>query len=440
MKRCIEFALVICFLCCSLAAMADADLTYAETLLEAGKPAEAYAALEPYEFDMAGNQDFDYLLGVAALDSGKPEKAILIFDRLLTANPNFAGARMDQGRAYFALHSDALAKQQFEIVLSENPPQLAKQTAEKYLATIEDRGKAKIDNLTAYAEFAFGHDSNVNASTSQSQIVIPALGNANFTLSSNNLETPSYFFSASGGAEYTHVISPKLKIFMGGDVSKVDNPEASAFHNGNIAAHAGLTYGEDENNISLSFQTSRFYLGLPNRDTNGVTALWKYTVNPRYQFSAFGSFNMIRYDSSALMTEDINQAIGGINWLYALDEAGKTLISTTLFTGNENDEDHRADGGKLIRGGRIAGQLGIRDDLAIFGSFGLQKGSYDTVNVAFQREREDWLTDVAAGLNWRYNDEWSVRPQASYSRNISNISLYAYDRKDISVTLRWDYR
>jgi tetratricopeptide (TPR) repeat protein len=440
MKRCSVFALLIGLLLCSLSALADADLSAAKALLDAGKPAEAYAALEPYEFEMAGNQNFDYLLGVAALDSGKPEKAILIFDRLLTANPNFAGARMDQGRAYFALKSDALAKQQFEIVLSENPPELAKQTAEKYLAAIEERGKTKINNLTAYAEFAFGHDSNVNASTSQGQIFVPAL-NATFTLANNNLESASYFYSAGGGAELTRVVTPKFKIILGGDAIKVQNPDASAFHNGNIGMHVGGSYGEDDNNFTLSFQASRFYLGgNPNRDTKGFTGIWKYTVNPRFQFSMFGVYNFIRYEDAALSSENINQAIGGVNWLYALDEAGKDVLSTSFFTGNERDVNNRANGGKLIRGVRIAEQHSWRDDLALFGSLGVQDGEYDTVNVAFQQERSDWQFDAAAGLSWKVAEQWSVRPQVSYTKNDSNISLYSYDRKDISVTLRWDYR
>jgi hypothetical protein len=163
-------------------------------------------------------------------------------------------------------------------------------------------------------------------------------------------------------------------------------------------------------------------------------------VNPRYKLSAFGAYNMIRYDSMALITEEINQTIGGVNWLYALDEAGKTLLSTTFFVGNENDLNNRADGGKLIRGGRLAGQYSIRDDLAAFGSLGLQDGSYDAVNVAFLKEREDWQLDAAAGLSWKLADQWSVRPQVSYTKNNSNISLYSYDRKTASVTMRWDFR
>src|SRR3989338_4003069 len=59
----------------------------AEALVKAGKPAAAYALLAPLEAARSGEARFDYLLGVAALDSGKPDKAVLAFKRVLATNP-----------------------------------------------------------------------------------------------------------------------------------------------------------------------------------------------------------------------------------------------------------------------------------------------------------------------------------------------------------------
>jgi tetratricopeptide (TPR) repeat protein len=425
----------------SWAAAAEADLNAAKALLEAGKPAEAYALLAPHEFDNAGNQDFDYLLAVAALDSGQPDKAILMFDRILTVNPNFAGARMDMGRAYFALKNDQAAKEQFNMVMSQNPPEVAKATAQKYLDAIAQREASRTNRWTAYAEGGFGHDSNVNASTSQGQIVVPALNNAVFNLSSNNLETSSNYFFAGGGAEYTHMLTPNVRMTLGGDVRKRNNTDASQFNSENLAAYAGFRFGEDENNVSVTLNKSRYYLNSdPNRDTTGVSGVWQYTVNPRYQISLFGAYNLVRYVPQSVKNEDINQTIGGIGWLYALDPEGKTLLSTSLFFGYESEHRQRADGSKAIRGLRVGGFHSFRDDLGVFGSVGIQEGDYKKENAAFLKERQDYQYDLSLGLNWRAAEQWSVRPQVSHSRNNSNINLYEYDRTDVSVTARWDFR
>jgi hypothetical protein len=69
-----------------------------------------------------------------------------------------------------------------------------------------------------------------------------------------------------------------------------------------------------------------------------------------------------------------------------------------------------------------------------------QWSDYDTENVVFETTRRDKLYEIALGLIWRAAKDWSVRPQISYTRNDSNISINDYDRYDISITLRRDFR
>ena len=57
--------------------------------------------------------EFDYLLGVAALDSGHIEDAIIAFERVLAIVPGHAGAQMDLARAYYAAGSFDLAEAAF---------------------------------------------------------------------------------------------------------------------------------------------------------------------------------------------------------------------------------------------------------------------------------------------------------------------------------------
>ena len=112
----------------NFALAAGLDLDKADALMKQGKAAEAYSLLEPFEFEQSGNIRFDYLLGIAALDSGKPDKATLAFERVLAVDPNFAGARVDMGRAYYQLGDFTRAKTEFETVLTQNPPPAAKAT------------------------------------------------------------------------------------------------------------------------------------------------------------------------------------------------------------------------------------------------------------------------------------------------------------------------
>src|ERR1039457_5199034 len=160
----------------------EKTLREAEALMKAGNPADAYNLLEPLEFDRSGEVRFDYLIGIAALDSGKPDKATLAFERVLAVDPNFAGARLDMARAYYQLGDLPRAKTEFETVSKQNPPEAARATIQKYLDAIAAQQAAKQTRFSAYVEGGLGHDTNVNNSTSQSQISVPYFNNTVFTL------------------------------------------------------------------------------------------------------------------------------------------------------------------------------------------------------------------------------------------------------------------
>jgi hypothetical protein len=51
----------------------------------------------------------------------------------------------------------------------------------------------------------------------------------------------------------------------------------------------------------------------------------------------------------------------------------------------------------------------------------------------------DTLYDMVAGLSWSFTPGWSLRPQLVYLKNKSNVSLFEYDRTDLSLNLRVDF-
>ena len=81
-----------------VAAAADpATVERARAALAAGNAMQAYDELAPLQDRMSGQPEYDYLLGVAALDSGRNDEAIIAFERVLALIPNHAGAQMDIG-------------------------------------------------------------------------------------------------------------------------------------------------------------------------------------------------------------------------------------------------------------------------------------------------------------------------------------------------------
>lgn len=437
-------ALGFCFaLTGTLALAAGPDLDKVDALMKQGKAAEAYALLEPFEFEQSGNIKFDYLLGIAALDSGKPDKATLAFERVLAVDPNFAGARVDMGRAYFQLGDYTRAKAEFEAVLTQNPPAAAKATVDNYLAAIEKQESAKKTRTTGYIEAFAGHDTNVNFATSQAQIAVPALGNLVFTLDAGAVKTADDYLGIAFGGEVNHQINPGLGVYAGADVRTRSNNTQDRFDSTSFDARAGIAVGESANVFRFGVLGGRYELdGRGNRDSDGVSAEWRHLIDTANQFSAFAQYSRYRFEPT-IGVNNFDQSVGGVNWLQIVND-GKGMISTTLLTGTER-APLRADGGKRFHGLRLAGQIQVNEKTELFAGLGMQYSKYELVNAAFSSPtlsvtRDDKQFDANVGLNWHLDKAWTLRPQISYLRNYSNIVINQHDRTDVSVTIRRDFK
>jgi outer membrane protein len=419
---------------------AGLNLNEAEKLVQGGRAADAYNLLLPHEDELAGEVRYDYLLGIAALDSGKPDKATLAFERVLAVDPNFAGARLDMARAYYHLGDLTRARAEFDTVLSQNPPPAARATITRYLEAIEKQEQAKKTAKSAYFEASYGRDSNVNNSTAQSQISVPALGNLIFTLDPTNVKRGDTYTLFGFGGDIAHEVGEGYAVFAGGDLRYRSNSSEDRFDYTSGVARTGLAWSNEANVVRATLSGDRYFLD-HNRNRTG-TALgfdWRHTVTPTMLFNAFSTYTRYRFDQQALTTNDFDQYLLGIGGLRLYDD-GRSAVNASVFIGREDDTRGRADGNKNIRGLRFGGQLRVHERGDFFASVGAQRGTYDRENVAFQTTRADNQYDAVAGFIWRVDSAWSVRPQVLFIHNDSNIPIYAYKRTDVSITLRRDFR
>jgi len=168
----------------SIARAEKLDLELARHWIVEGKAEEAYKLLEPFELKQAGNTKFDYLLGLSALNSGQADKASIILERVLEVDPLHAAARVDLGRAYYQLGDLVRARTELTRAQSLNPPPTAQATINLYLQKINESETKPATQFSGYLEGGAGYNTNVNNSTSESQVVVPVLLNTQLALSS----------------------------------------------------------------------------------------------------------------------------------------------------------------------------------------------------------------------------------------------------------------
>ncbi len=416
------------------------DLELAHKLIVEGKPAEAYALLEPYEFEQAGNTKFDYLLGVAALNSGQADKASLILERVLAVNPLHAAARLDLGRAYYLLGDFEHARTEFTRALALNPPPSALATINQYLSAIETPDDIPTTRLSAYFEAGAGYNNNVNNATGQNQITVPALLDIQFTLNPANVKTADNYLALAVGGEAIHPISTDWSLYAGVDMHSRNNVKYNHFDYISLDSRVGASFDRNAEQIQGGLLAGRFDLGgVVNRNSNGVNLAWKHTFNVANQAVWFGQYILYRYPDPTLVSNNFNQTISGLGWMHIFAD-GRSTVFGSFFGGNEHDTNLRTDGSKSIQGVRLSGQVSLGEKLDLFASGGVQRGKYDRINGAFLVMRDDHQADLAIGLTYRYAPNWILRPQISLIQNQSNIIVNQYDQTDFSLTLHRDFK
>jgi len=424
-------------------------LQEAGKLIKNGKPAEAYSLLEPLEFEHAGEERFDYLIGIAALDSGKPDKATFALERVLAVNPENAAARLDMARAYYQLGDMQRARTEFAAALEQSTSVAARANIRNYLDAIDAQQEGKRTRFSAYVEGGFGRDNNVNISTSQSQVFVDRFAIVG-QLDPSNIKMADNYYALAAGGEIDHGLNANWGLFAGADLRKRGNNTHDQFDSVSTDARAGVMYEAKENRLRLGVLSGKYNLGGSHySDTSGFKGEWRHVFSPGNQLNAFAQAVQYRYTNADMQSNDFDLQAIGLGWLHILAD-GSSSLSGSVHFGAEKDVSPiitvasptggRNDGAKQFRGLRVGGQSAINERTTLFATTGMQDGDYSKTNYYFLRKRHDRLVDLTTGVNWRWDKLWTLRPQLNYSRNNSNIEIYGYDRTDISLTVRRDLR
>ncbi len=442
-------------------------LREADALIKGGKPADAYNLLEPKEADYSGDISFDYLLGIAALDSGKPDRATIAFERVLAINPNFSGARLDLARAYFAMGSDDLAKSEFAIVLAQNPPEPTAAVIRKHLEVIAERQQAKIQQVSAYVEANFGHDSNITAATADNLGgVAGILGRTQAELialqyrpTGSSVHYSGNYAGVSTGFDVNRVVSEEngLSVFVGGDAKQRVYNNVEEMNNLTLDWRAGLGLASGDDRYRLTGTFSQFRQsgfaqeGTPSngyRDTAGISAEWKHAFGARDQMGWSVGLSRPRYLAEISKAQDTNQVSLNASWLHLFEGRTNPLIFANLNRAVDKalrpvNLETGTNMGRTGTGALLHFQFTPLQNTDIFVSGGLTRRRDESPGARSPGLADFYARDdtrsANVGFTMRPSKQWTIKGTIAVTVNRSNLSLYEYRRNDSSLSLRRDF-
>jgi len=411
----------------------------AHGLIAAHQAEQAYALLNPLQDERSGEPGYDYLLGLAALDSGRPGEAVFALERVLAVQPEHKQARAEIARAYYQLHEIETAKAEFETLKTQGVPAEVRETMDRYLAAIDQELSVKEGGtrIRGYLAATLGYDSNVNSAGADSLIAIPAFPGVLFTLNNSLVEQASPFTRVSGAVRMAHDLGDGYNFLLGGNgyAFETQNP----FDTASLGGYFGISRKVEQDNYTITAQGEDFRVdGDDYRYAFGMAAQWLRQLDNLSSASLYVQATRLEYPGQSV--RDATRYIAGAGYTRALTGKSSPVIFAGVYGGAE-DEAHTGVpwlGHELV-GLRLGGQMKLLPLLDGYASVEAEYRNYGGTDPTFLKSRDDKRYRAVLGLDYHVAENWKISPEISYTRNESNVVINDYDRTVVGLTLRRDF-
>lgn len=440
----------------SFAAVAQSDaqaLERGRALLSSGNAKQAYAELEPLQATLAGKPEFDYLLGVAALDSGRIDEAVIAFERVLALVPNHAGAQMDLARAYYAAGSFDLAEAGFMKLRDANPPPAAQAAIGRYLDAIRTRRSQTQAGWSSFGELGLGYDSNITGvPTNFGAAAQQAFNLIGIDATGNSVKRRAAFMQGAIGTEYSRPLSRGWSLFAGGDLRGRAYRRESDFNSiaGDLRAGGARSDGPNQWRVMGSYLEYRQDGAAPGdpKPTNdrriaGASLDWRRALDSKTQIGFGVQLNAVRFPKNDV--EDFNQVFLSVSWLRSFERQGVPLLYVTGFVSDDRAVNKLFDGttgkSKNLAGVRAFLQYSMDAKLRVFGGLGaIVRRDKDSFARSTEVEKgRDVYGEASTGLIWSFREKCALRLLYAFSHNRANIDIYDFNRHEISSNIRCEF-
>lgn len=407
-------------------------------LMQAGRAPDAYALGKRHP-EALGDPAFDFFFGIAAIETGHAGEGVLALERYLLAFPDNVSARLQLARGYFALGEDRRAREEFEDILRLRPPADVEATVERFLDAIRLRETRYTTSTGLYLEAGIGIDSNVNGGVPNANIFLPNIGNV--LVSSAGTKTGDTFAHFAAGGYLSHPIAPGVSIFGAAQAEWKRHFQDDAFDQGNYNLSAGVSLLQEKNlyriganHSVITVEHDRF------RASNGASVEWQRQIDERQSFSLGAQTGRLRYPGqNSPRDADFLYLTAGYRRLFA--HAWQPIFSALLNSGREDTiAERREDLARRFAGARLGVSFTPAAKWGASLGYTYQRSRYQAPDLILGVARRDRFEGWDAALSYLWSKNVSIRGEALWSKNRSNIELFTFPRNIFAVKLRYEFR
>ncbi len=412
----------------------DALIDQAEARMASGDAAGAYALLVAERGRGAGQRRFDYILGLAALEAGRPADAIAPLRRVIGARPDFLAARLELAGALSQTGDVDGARAEYAALLALDPPDFVRRAIGERIGRMPQQSRRLAARFTA--EAIAGHDSNANGSTSDDAF-------QGILLDPRQQATASGFLQVGAAAEQPWQLSPRMQLKARAAVSHRANPDAD-FVDQTIAL-AQLTLSTRVGGAELSATLDNLNSWLDGKSYRASSGLELGLVLPRWQnweLAGVVRGSALTYEPLPLRWLDVDRVFGGV--ALSRHEIGtkQLRLGGALLGGQDRVRTAGSPYSNDRYGWRLFGDFAATPRVQVSAEVAYLVSDFFDGGGFLGIDRLDRLKAAALAVQWRNLPApgWTIGPQIVFTDNESNASLFRYRRVETAVYARYEFQ
>lgn len=396
----------------------------AVSLIEQGKFSQGYDLLKPIYVANPDDLQAAFILGQAALLMNHPAEAADIFRKILAKNANLPRVRTELARAYTALGELQKARDEFQTVLTGSPPPQVGDNIRKFL-------DAMAAQKSWYARVSGGYiyDSNVNAGPTTSSVLMFGVP---FQLSGNAKESSDHGYTLNVGAGHLMEIDKNFGVQSDVQFSNTRYSSLLAFDSNILSLSTGPTLRHDAYIVSMPILYENMRIGqAAYSQSTGFSPQIRVPLTRAISLNAavIGQTKQY-YVNDGIRNGTVWSAIAGTR--YDFGESGflQASFRHTRESTRRDFLDNQSSGFNLGL------HTELRKGLFLYLSPGVAYTKYSAQEAAFDQSRRDTQYTMVANLSGELGSSGlAAALGVNYTRNDSNISMYDYQRTQVSIQL-----
>ena len=397
---------------------------------------KAYQRATKLRAENEGDSRFDYLYGLAALNTGNYNEAVFALERVKFSTPNVIRPRLELARAYLKLNNKTAALNEFKSVLLLSPPVAVKQNIESYITALgKEQSPLKIKSIIkSLASFSIGYDDNMSFGVDDEFIDLPVFGSVR--LNPDSVKQSSGFTESRLQIQQRKTRNRTSSTFAMANLTHREYFKNDDFNLSDFDFRTGILWNKGKRQYQLIARDRPvLFGGNLYSNTIGFDAIARQALANRKLASI--SLSLENYDYKPLANADRKRAYltGRLDF-----NQGNAFhqVSTSIGRGwPDNDE-----GKQYSRDiAAISYNLTQNWDVKNRSFFGVNFGQYQNrdSNSLSSDKRKDKRTVIDAGHAFKINDNVALIFSLRHINNNSNLDLYDAKRNEVRMGVRYEW-